>query len=237
MEQEKKEEQIKVELQDALGSDRCVALAAWTSSTTLEGKAKRTDEDVARIIKFLVEHRHTSPLESVVFRFWIKLPIYADRQHMCTRWASHSGLSGRFRTLPSEFLHVPPDVREIFNKMDDAKSHEVEDKYERLCQTTNQFYNDVLKIAKTNEITLKTITNAEYKRIREFIRGVLPQANFTERVTTINLLSFANYQKLRNSADAQPEIRRVAELMLAEVKKANVCPIAIEELEKINWKL
>jgi thymidylate synthase ThyX len=59
----------------------------------------------------------------------------------------------------------------------------------------------------------------------------------TERVTIFNLRSFANYQKLRNSPHAQPEIRQVAQLMLEAVKEANICPIAIEALERNGWNI
>ena len=57
----------------------------------------------------------------------------------------------------------------------------------------------------------------------------------TERVTIINLRSFCNFMKLRNKPNAQPEIRYLAEQMLKEVKAKNVCPIAIEILEKNDW--
>ena len=59
----------------------------------------------------------------------------------------------------------------------------------------------------------------------------------TERVTIMNLRSFTNYQKLRNSEHAQPEIQEVAKLMLEQVKLHKVSPIAIEFLEKNGWNL
>jgi thymidylate synthase ThyX len=53
----------------------------------------------------------------------------------------------------------------------------------------------------------------------------------------MNLRSFANYQRLRNSDHAQPEIRLVAQKMLEEVKKADVAPVAIRTLESIGWRI
>jgi thymidylate synthase ThyX len=59
----------------------------------------------------------------------------------------------------------------------------------------------------------------------------------TERVSIFNLRSFANYQKLRNSPHAQPEIRIVAELMLEELEEKNVCPVALQALKRNNWNI
>jgi thymidylate synthase ThyX len=53
----------------------------------------------------------------------------------------------------------------------------------------------------------------------------------------MNLRSFANYQKLRNSEHAQPEIKTVAQLMLAEVEDKNMCPVAIHTLKEKHWEL
>ncbi len=247
-------DQIKVELQEWMGSDRSIATAAWTSSSTLQSKELKTDEDVKRILSEVLTkpintiedclHQHASPFEAVHLRFWIKLPISIDRQHMTHRIASHNGMSGRYRTMPYEYLDIPEDVESIIEKLDNkitwpnptqTKIFPMEE-YIDICEQANNFYNAFCTSIKELE-KKKKITNSEMKRLREFFRGVLPQHNMTERVTLINLRSFANYQKLRNSKFAQPEIRQIAEMMLEEVKKANICPIAIEILERNSWMI
>lgn len=224
--------QIKVELQEFMGSDRSIAEAAWTSSLTYQGKEKRTAEDVTRVVNMLANDRHSTPFESVVLRFWIKMPIQTDRQHMTHRIASHNGMSGRYRTMPSEFLDMPEDVISILDKVDTSAFEE----YGFLCSRANEWFQDTvasLKYAEKNG----TISNPELKRAREFIRGVLPQNNMTERITIFNLRSFANYMKLRNSAHAQPEIQEIARQMLEAVKVAGIAPEAIAALEKNGWNI
>lgn len=225
--------QIKVELQEWMGSDRSIAEAAWTSSTTLAGKEKRTDEDVTRVVKQLIEQKHASPIESVVMRFWIKMPIQTDRQHMTHRVASHNGMSGRYRTMPDEWLHVPLDVEKI---MFEAQDSSLIDRYEDLCEEVNDFYRYCLEFLKSSKEG-EQISGDDYKRAREFFRGVLPQNNMTERVTVMNLRSFANYQKLRNTEYAQPEIRQVAQFMLQCIEEKNVCPITIQALKEQKWEI
>lgn len=234
-------DQIKVELQEIMGTDRSIAESAWTSSLTLKSKDLKTDEDVERIVNMLADSKHSTPFESIIFKFWIKLPIQTDRQHVTHRIASHNGMSGRYRTMPNEYLDVPNDVWDIIEKLDNLTYPNptktklpLDTEYYRICEEANNFYNCAVQSLKLKEKD-GTINNKEYKRLREFFRGVLPQNNMTERVTIMNLRSFANYQKLRNSEHAQPEIQQVARLMLEEVKKANICPIAIKALEKNNW--
>jgi len=238
-------EQIKVELQEFMGSDESVASAAWTSSLTLQGKEKRTKEDVERVIKMLIENEHSSPIESIVFRFWMKVPIQTDRQIITHRTASHNstnGMSGRYRTMPNEWLDLPDDVQEITKKgigdlyENDSIAYNFMEKYRIMCAETNEWYRTFLELMKKSE-KLNIITNNEYKRAREFYRGVLPQNNMTERVTVMNLRSFANFYRLRSNSSAQPEIQKIAFLMLETIKKANVCPITIKALEKNNWRI
>lgn len=225
---------IQVELQEYMGSDRSIANSAWTSSLVKEKRDAREDSDVERIVKMLANDGHATPFESVVMRFWIRMPIAVDRQHMTHRIASHNGMSGRYRTMPEDFQQVPDDVYNVVNKFYAADLFKKE--HDDVCKQTNEFYRKILKEAKHAEKE-GIISNSEYKRVREFTRNVLPQGNMTERTTVINLRSFANYQRLRNSEYAQPEIKRVAELMLAAVKKANICPVALDSLEKNGWSI
>jgi len=150
---------------------------------------------------------------------------------------SHNGMSGRYRTMPDDFLSLSDEVVSIMEKgLGGAQALFFEHEYKRWCTKTNSLYREVLKDMKQAEKDGK-VTNEEYKRVREVYRGILPQNNMTERVTTMNLRSFANYVKLRNSPHAQPEIRKVAELMLQAVKDSGVCPIALEALERNGWQI
>jgi len=223
--------QIVVELQSFMGTDRDIANAAWTSSTVHAGSKMRSDDEVNRLLKYLVEHKHSTPFESVVLRFWIKMPITTDRQFMTHRIQSTSGMSGRYRTMPREYLTVPSDVLEILNKGDLSDYGYID-----TCDKANHEYEHFIDMAK-HELAAGTISNDEYKRLREFMRGMLPQHNMTERVSIMNLRAFCNFQKLRNSEQAQPEIREVAQGMLAAVKSANVAPTALSLLEECGWSI
>lgn len=235
--------QIKVELQSFMGNDREIANSAWTSSTLLENKTTKTDEQVTDLVKRLAKDGHSTPFESVVLRFWIKMPIQTDRQFMSHRIQSTSGMSGRYRTMPSDFLQVPEDINDIvfksFNTNETlltTRQRQVLKEYNNICENANYWYKETLKHLKEAEKENK-ISNNEYKRAREFFRGVLPQNNMTERISIMNLRAFANFIRLRLSPHAQPEIQEVAKQMLQAVKDANIAPEAIKALESINWRI
>jgi thymidylate synthase (FAD) len=231
---------ILVELQESMGSDWSIANAAWTSTYDKDKREARYDDEekVAKIVERLILDGHGTPIESVIFRFWIRMPIFTDRQHMTHRIASHNGLSGRYRTMPLDWYSLPDDVVSIFDKVNDSGDYgtSMKMKFDEICRMATENYKSQLDILKEAEKNGK-ISNAEFKRAREVIRGQLPTAGMVERTTIMNLRSFANYQKQRNSQHAQPEIRMVAQLMLEEVKKAGIAPVAIRTLESIGWNI
>lgn len=232
---------ILVELQETMGSDVSICNAAWTSTYDKEKRdSKATDpERISELVPRLIRDGHSVPMESVVLRFWMRIPIMIDRQIVTHRICSHNGLSGRYRTMPDDWYSFPEDVIAIGNKIntwDYKYGNALQEHYDIICNDANELYRDNLSILKAAE-KQGEITNVEFKRVREVLRGMLPVGGMTERTTIMNLRSFANFQKLRNSSHAQLEIQEVAKLMLEEVKKNNVAPIAIKTLEEMEWKV
>lgn len=229
--------QILVELQETMGNDRAISNAAWTSSFDKDRRDARTDEQVSALVFRLAKDGHATPFESVVLRFWMRVPIFIDRQILTHRIASHNGLSGRYRTMPLDFFKVPEDVIEIFNKANTERTFiPLDFMYRTSCEMAVNNYKrtiDCLKLAETKG----QITNAEFKRAREIARGQLPTSGMVERTSIFNLRSFANYQKLRNSPHAQPEIQQVAQMMLQQVEDKKIAPAAISALKERNWIL
>lgn len=226
---------ILVELQESMGNDESIARSAWTSSYDKEKIELKSEQDVNILVPKLIKEGHGTPIESVIFRFWIRLPLFCDRQHMTYRIASHNGLSGRYRTVPDDFYHIPGDVKDILLKAC-GSSYNTVNEYEDQCIKANEWYREQVGILRLAEKS-KHISNSEFKRAREFLRGVLPQSNMLERTTIMNLRSFANYQYQRDKDNVQPETRMIAKLMLEQVEKANICPIAINTLKEIGWKI
>lgn len=229
-------------LLEVMGSDRAIAESAWTSSSTFESKSQRPDEDVERLVPMLIRQEHSTPIESVVFRWWIKMPTAVDREFMTHRLQSANGMSARYRTLPREWQGLPLDAYQILKRIDTEKAKDIAVRYDSLFGTAFDLYESTLKLAKQAEQE-GAITNREYKRIRDCIRMVIPVGNLVERISTMNLRAFANFYRLRSNRDfALAEIADVADGMLRSIKEYNEknergCPIAIRTLEEVGWRI
>lgn len=226
--------QILVELQDVFGDDRRIAESAWTSSMNHGKKELKTDADVERVVRMLGGSKpaHGVPFESVSFYFWLRLPITSDRQYVTHRIQSMNGMSGRYRTMPQDWYSIPEDVLSVSLTHDSVCS--MPEEYEDLCNQANEWYRKQVELYRVLEKS-GDITNNDFKRAREIVRGVLPQANMTERTATINLRSFANFQKQRNDSHAAPEMQYIAQLMLEEVEKCGRIPFALDVLKQNGW--
>jgi thymidylate synthase ThyX/phage antirepressor YoqD-like protein len=69
-----------IALKDYCGSDAAIAQAARCSY----GAGTKTINDDKNLIRYLVRHLHTSPLEQVELKFHVKMPIFVARQ-----WIRH----------------------------------------------------------------------------------------------------------------------------------------------------
>jgi thymidylate synthase (FAD) len=228
-------EQIKVELQDHMGSDKAIAECAWTSSYTLDKKEDKSPEQVAKLVEMLANEQHGVPFEAVIFRFWARIPKFVDEQLKKHRLSTQNGMSGRYRTMPDEFYFLPDDVKAILNKA--FYGDDILNAFSSQCLVANQCYTTCLDMLKQDQKEA-LITNAEYKRCREVLRGMLPQGNMTETTFIFNLRSLANFFKQRSDWEhAQPEIAILSDRMQDLVELSGVCPVAFKVLKKNGWRI
>jgi thymidylate synthase ThyX len=249
---------IVVELQDFWGDDWKVGHAAWTSTLDEERSSQKTEEELKHLIQqTLIPHDHKSPLEKVWYEFYIKCPIFVERQLDKYRMSiqsqgleieyldgsfgrlgiSQNELSGRYRTIPDEYYDLPQDFLNITNaiwSMDPANSFG--SFYNHLMDYQSKFYRDNLDTAKKAEKS-GVISNADYKRFREVIRGVLGTGYMTQMKIMVNLVGLTHIWQQRLSPAAQPEVRDVAQGMLKAVVECGNAPYTLEALvEKHGWQ-
>lgn len=87
---------------DYMGGDSAIVQAARVSY----GKGtKQTNQDRG-LIRYLLRHRHTTPLEMCEIKFHVKLPIFVARQWIRHRTANVNEYSARYSILDKEF-YVP----------------------------------------------------------------------------------------------------------------------------------
>ena len=214
-----------VRLIDIMGDDSSIADAARVSY----GKGTRTVSDNRNLIRYLVRHKHTSPLEMVEVKFHLKLPIFVMRQLVRHRTASLNEYSGRY-SIMSDDCYVPDldyiQPQSQTNKQgrgDDGLSDRWKARYQ---ETINDIRYKCL-VAYRFLIGNESIEHGGLTR--ELARTVLPVSNYTECYWKMDLHNFFHFCRLRMDDHAQQEIQDYAKAMYEMVKPE--VPIAAEAFE------
>ena len=213
-----------VRLVDTMGSDGDIADAARVSY----GKGTRAVSDNRNLIRYLIRHKHTSPIEMASVKFHLKLPIFVMRQLIRHRTASVNEYSGRYSVMSND-CYVP----EIDYIQPQSQTNK-QGRAGELSEGWKKKYKTII-----SDITTKTLI--AYKLLvgddlmgvdglsRELSRIVLPVSNYTECYWKIDLHNFFYFFRLRMDSHAQQEIQDYAKPMYELVKPH--FPIATEAFE------
>lgn len=207
-----------VRLVDYMGNDLSIVRAARVSydADWRTGENEKSDE---KLIKYLLRNHHSSPLESVLFTFEIKCPIFVLRQwgrHRTQAYNDGAGIgyeqfwsynevSARYTELPEEFY--VPDPSKITTQSKDNKQARTE-----IAHVDGPYFNTYMR--KISESSF-----AQYKEFldmgcpRELARTILPVSTYTRLFATVNLHNLLLWLGLRLHPHAQYEIRVYAEAM------------------------
>lgn len=200
-----------------MGNDVTVVNAARVSF----GKRKETmDEKDAKLIRYLIQHKHTSTLEHNVFTFHIKCPLFVRGQWHRHRTWSYNEISRRYTSFNIEFYEP-----EKFRRQAETNRQASVDEYvtdASAIESVKQHHQKSLDLY--NELLEKGVA-------REQARGVLPQNMYTEFYGTVNLNNLLKFIDLRIHEGAQWEITQYAKAALQLAKKS--CPLTIEAYEEL----
>ena len=213
-----------VRLVDIMGSDGDIADAARVSY----GKGTRAVSDNRNLIRYLVRHKHTSPLEMASVKFHLKLPIFVMRQLVRHRTAKLNEYSGRYSVMSDDCYVPEPEYiqpQSMSNKQ--GRAGELSDGWKRKYKTIISDITTKAIIAYELLLGNKTIEHGGLTR--ELARTVLPVSNYTECYWKIDLHNFFHFCKLRMDSHAQQEIQDYAIPMFEMVKPH--FPIATEAFE------
>jgi len=190
-----------VYLVDYMGDDLSIEQAARTSY----GPGTKKSSNSTGLIRYLMRHRHTSPVEMVDLKFHLKMPIFVARQWMRHRTASINEMSARYSVLPSEFYI--PEVKNI-NKQSSVNN---QGRGDQICENkSNIIRSTFIADAQQAYDHYEQMLNA-YDLARETARGNLPVNIYTEFYWKINLHNLLHFLNLRLDSHSQLEIREYAQ--------------------------
>jgi len=203
---------------DHLGSETTIVNAARVSFGKM--KDSMDSKDVA-LLKYLIENKHTSPLEHVVFSFSVHCPLFVRGQWHRHRTWSYNEISRRYTEVDMEF-YTPAEIRlqadnnrqaSVEAESDDTVSKQLIEKHNT---ASLELYNKLL----------------ERGVCREQARGVLPQNMMVTFWATVDLSNLIHFLDLRDSEHAQWEIRQYAQAIKQLIKP--VVPNVFDILKEIS---
>jgi thymidylate synthase (FAD) len=204
-----------VSLVDYMGSDAEVARAARCSY----GAGTRAISDDRALIRYLVRHKHTSPLEQVEFKLHCKMPIFVARQWVRHRTASLNEMSGRYSIMPLQFYS--PKFEDFKLQAKDNKQGR-DREVERNVYIENRIRSDTARALVTENYEIDLGNDVA----RELARIDLPLSTYTEWYWKMDLNNLMRFMYLRSDSHAQFEIRAFSDVIAGIVQE--VAPASYE---------
>lgn len=198
---------MKVELLNYFGNDLMVCDVARVSF----GKQANsyTDKQNAKLIRYLADHKHTSPFRHTQLQFRVECPIYIERQIFKHQiGVSVNSISGRYVDFSDTYYKIDTWRKQSTNSKQGSEG-EIDNQ-----KLANQLQDEIIdKCKRAYDLLIRMGTS------KEQARSVLPFALQTQFIWTGSFLAFIHLCSLRIKPDAQQETRLLVENMLELVKK------------------
>ena len=197
---------------DYMGDDGAVVQAARVSY----GKGTKKVSNDRGLIRYLLRHRHTTPLEMCEIKLHVKLPMFVARQWIRHRTANVNEYSARYSVLDHEFYVPEPGTlaaQSASNRQGRDEGFTPEDAEQvrsGITQEGDRAYELYRRLL--NETPDGEVIDADRQGLaRELARMVLPVNYYTQWYWKIDLHNLLHFLSLRADPHAQYEIRAYAD--------------------------
>lgn len=199
---------MQVELLEYFGNDEMVANVARVSYK--KEASNYTEEQNAKLLKYLWNHKHTSPFRHPQLQFRIKCAIYVERQLFKHQSGiSTNSVSGRYVDFSDSYSKI-----DVWRKQSTDSKQGSAGALDSASQTTcSEIQEFVTTICKEGYAALLDLGVS-----KEQARSILPLNLETEFIWTGSLQAFMHMCSLRLKPDAQKETRDVVAAMLQAVQ-------------------
>lgn len=194
-----------VGLLDHLGTEATLVNAARVSFGKMKNQMDNAD---IKLLSYLIENSHTSPLEHMVFTFSVHCPLFVRGQWHRHRTWSYNEISRRYTDVDIEF-YLPSELRQQHESDRQASTDETIAEPEGLKKAIQLQADQALNL-------FQTLIEAGV--CREQARGVLPQNMMTTFWATVDLSNLLHFLELRDHPHAQWEIRQYAQAIKKLIK-------------------
>jgi thymidylate synthase (FAD) len=205
---------------DYMGDDGAIVQAARVSY----GRGTTQLRDDRGLIRYLVRHHHSTPLEMCELKLHVKLPIFVARQWIRHRTANVNEYSARYSILDREFYLPEPEqlkAQSSTNRQgreEPLSPEQAQAVLELLRTDATRCYDHYEQLLNEGERG-EPSRPSEPKLARELARMNLTLNFYTQWYWKIDLHNLLHFLALRMDAHAQYEIRVYAEAIDALVQR------------------
>lgn len=214
-----------IRLVDWMGDDSAIVQAARVSY----GAGTKSINDDRGLIRYLMRHRHSSPLEMCSMKFHCKVPIFVARQWIRHRTASINEISARYSILNDEFYIPETSVIALQSGTNGQGRGEGIEEDDALTVQGLLMQHSRRSYSLYEDLVQDPEEAGGLGVAREISRIALPTNIYTEFYWKCDLHNILHFLKLRMDSHAQYEIRVFADAMAEMVKER--FPIAWEAFE------
>jgi thymidylate synthase (FAD) len=220
-----------VRLVDHMGDDAAIVQAARVSY----GAGTKAVSDDRSLIRYLISHRHTSPLEMVEFKFHVRVPMDCWRQWIRHRTANVNEYSTRYSEAIDSRSTTNSDQWRLQASDRKQGSGEFAPAHLQSPPDPAAYYEFTGEYLSKRETELHELASRVYlERIdagiaREQARKDLPLSTYTEAYWKIDGNNLFHFLGLRMDNHAQLEIRTYANAIAKLIQ--GIVPFAWEAFE------
>lgn len=217
---------------DAMGNDRRIVEAARVSFN--KDDLPSIMEKDTKLLRYLLEHKHSTPFEHVVVTFEVQAPIFVFRQWHRHRTQSYNEISARY--TPMDDLFYVPEPAAVGQQSPSSKQARV------AVEMTDELF--AARVSECDAVQQHSEESyAFYQGLlgagwpRELARTVLPVNVYSRMYATANLWNWLKFLDLRLHAHAQQEIRYCADAI--QDLLSDVAPVTMQlaaELRSRGWQ-
>lgn len=184
---------------------------------------KQVNEDRG-LVRYLMRHRHTTPMEMVEFKFHLVAPIFVARQWIRHRTANVNEYSARYSIVQDRFYR--PEEKDIRQQSSANRQGRAEQADPATVKEFSHWLAEMDKqYARYQEFIDKGLA-------RELARIALPVNLYTEWYWKIDLHNLFHFLSLRMDEHAQQEIRDYASAVFDLIRP--IVPLAAEAFLDYN---
>lgn len=227
-------------MRDYFGSDEAIEAAARNSYQ----KGTRKTSDTRGLIRYLLSHDHSSPVEQASITFDLKMPLYVIQQLLRHRTAKLNMASFRYSEVPDEQQKTPPEkwrLQSLDNKQG-SNGYLFNQTCNHGLRTVSDENGDFTSTDYTGEEKAEDLSISEERLLKESMsvyntrlsmgiakeqaRKDIPVSTYSTLYWTMDVRNLLHFMSLRCDKHAQEEIRDYANVIAGFVKE--IFPITFE---------